>query len=649
MANGLTRRQSRKKRGKKKEDKNVHARSLKRSDSGEQSCSSSDGSPKSRLDQMMSSCTCCSSIKGRIIRIERGFGSILHRGQEYMQQQQLSGLARTTILQAYNFCSDYFSIADEDSTAAITAETTPLNGEVLDQSDVSEDCIPKRQEIHRAISSDSLQAFQLNLSPVPEHKIPMSSTAIANANLKSPDLTNGLNTVGTNGKDSTMESLEDEPKLVNESPPAENVAENDPPGVEEFQPSWETDTVPKLRDYSKMIGELPELPPSSVARIAPVPKKTEYMQSLAGDEDAPLTESDINDLENQAEKDGTVQFFLRIPKSKKLRQTRQRRNVERTLSGLKIKSQKQIASLRRQSVSMESDASDRTPKYVAPFPTPLHRDNGNDRSNSIDHSFDGRSPHHERYATPERSDRPVRRMSFVAGSKINRFDSNGKYHHVSSRIDSSIDGRESSVGHMINSEINKRLSNGSKSQRHRSGSTGSKAEVGNRSNFPPQKSMSDADPSDVFARTNRTMISRRGSFVAGSKIEHFDPRSRNFHSRVKEGFGDLGLEYDRSDRRNRTTSSRTKEGLGELTLDNNESKRRHRTAGRRVLSLENSKTSNQMKRTGSGQSQENLRRQSLEECRRDSTSSRRSTGSARRGKRPSSSKVKQGLGNLTLD
>jgi len=569
-----------------------------------------------------------------------------------MQQQQLSGLATTTIMKAYNFCNDYFSIADEVSTmASSTAETTPLNGEHQDQSDISRGGIPQRREMDGSDSCLSLQAYQLNLSPVPEHKIAMSSMASLNASFDSPisHLPKDLQAEETDAKDSVMESSEVEPTLVSEFPPPDEVTKADVSDAIEPQPSWETPVASRLRDYSKVIGELPNLSPSSLARIAPVPKKTEYMQSLNADDDAPLTESDINNIEKRTEDDGMVQFFLRVPKSKKLRQTRQRRNVDRTLSGLKTKSQKQIANLRRQNLSNESDASDRTPKYVAPFPMPLSRDSSL-RSESNDNSLEGVSPQRDRYSTPEKT---ARRMSFVAGSKINRFDSNGKNPHLGSgSADSSMDGRENSVGQMIHSEIlNKRLSNGSKNQRMRSGSPGLKGEAygETRRNFPPQKSASDADPGDVLARTGRKMISRRGSFVAGSKIEHFDGRNRNFHSRVKEGLGDLSLEFDRSDRRNRPMSSRT--GPGELNLDSSGStgRRRHRAGGRRVLSLDNSGSS-QMKCTPSARSEESHRGQSLENrgSRRSDGSRRRSSG-AKRAKRPSSSRNKEGLGNLTLD
>ncbi|CAJ1942972.1 unnamed protein product [Cylindrotheca closterium] len=673
MASGLTRRQNRKKRGRKKEEKAANARARKRDNSNdEQSCSSQNGSVKSRLDQMMSSCTCCSSIKGRIMRIEREFGDMLYRGHGFMQQQQLSGLARSTIMQAYSFCSDYFSITDEDSSTASTTERTPLSGESHEETYVSQDCIPQKQEMDRSSSSNSLQAIQLHLSPVPEHKIATSSIASLNANLKAPmsPLANSSDTVEETAKDSDDESTESEPNLVNEtSTPEEVVDEEESDVVEPQFPQfpWEVPEVSRLRDYSKTTGELPYLSPASMARIAPVPKKTEYMQSLNAEEDTPLTESDITRLEQQSENDGKVQFFLRVPKSKKLRQTRQRQ-VDRTLSGLKTKSPKQIANLRRQNLSTGSDASDRTPKYVAPFPMPLSRDNSHDKSEITPNessSVDGVSPHRDR-------ERTVRRMSFVAGSKINRFDGSGPHHVSVSSADPSSDARESSVGQMISSEIlNHRLSNGSKNhQRLRSGSASSRAEAlsygGKRRNFPPQKSASDADPGDVLARTGgRTMISRRGSFVAGSKIEHFNGRNRNFPSRVKEGLGDLSLEFDRSDRRNRTISSRSKEGLGELSLDNNGSKRRHRTVstrskeGRRVLSLENSGSS-QIKRTLSAQSEESFGNLKLENggsrqnsgsrrnsgaSKRNSSASKRNSGSSRI-RRTRSSQSHESFGNL---
>lgn len=588
--------------------------------------------------------------------MEREFGSMLLRGQGYIQQQQLSGLATSTIRQAYAFCSDYFSLTDEDSTTASTTETIPLKGKDQEDRDVSQDytSIPLKQEMRRSSSSNSLQAFQLNLSPVPEHKIATSSIGSLNFETPISPLANGSDAVEETSKDYDEESAEADPTLVNERSLSAAVVDED---VVEPKFPWETPEVSRLRDYSKTIGELPNLSPSRVARIAPVPKKTEYLQSLNADEDAPLTESDISKLEKQCESDGTVHFFLRVPKSKKLRQTRQRR-VERTLSGLKTKSPKQIANLRRQNLSTESDASNSTPKYVAPFPMPVSRETSHDRSEvAHDGASDGVSPHRDR------EQRTTRRMSFVAGSKINRFDGSGPHHvSVSSSTDSSMDARESSVGQMLSPDfLNKRLSNGSKNQRLRSGSASSRVEAlsysGKRINIQPQRCASDADPGDVLARTGRKMISRRGSFVAGSKIEHFDGRNRNFPSRVKEGLGDLSVEFNRSDRLKRTSSARGKQGLGDLNgdlnLDTNGSKRRHRgNEGRRVLSLE-SNGSSRLKRTISSQSEESFGKLSMQnggsrrnsKFRRDSSGSKRNSGS-RQIRRTLASQSHEKLGSL---
>merc|ERR1711935_849391 len=144
---------------------------------------------------------------------------------------------------------------------------------------------------------------------------------------------------------------------------------------------------------------------------------------------------------------------------------------------------------------------------------------------------------------------------------------------------------------------------------------------GERNNIRPQKCASDTNPNDVLSRTGRRIISRRGSFVAGSKIEHFDGYGRRgprtLQSRATEVLGEPSLDYDRSERRNRSAVSRGKEVLGETCLDNDKSRRRGRTCFTR-------------------------RKDGL-------TFSSPDIGRSRRRYRTSSARSTEGLGDLSLD
>jgi hypothetical protein len=558
----------------------------------------------SRCGRIITSCIRSSALRGKVIQVERQCGSLIWSSQEIIRQQAFCGAFMTTLSQFYSVCRLYFAEPEERTISSMAERTEP--DEEAPQASTTSD--PQEFSSARPLHiAESVRMYPSpDLSTVPEHTI-MSSPVARMENSKGKVDHPMRNP--SHGKMETLERSSALPKLPLEleqntslSPQRTSVDEQ-APQVKKSTPSREISETPKLHDYSKFSGPLPKLSPKALARLAPVTTE-EYVQDLNDNWQVFLQGgADDDGMFDIRHTDARVQFFLRVPKSKTLmnspsgQQTADivTRALVRTPSGrFARKTANQKMNFRRRSSSIGSEGTDLTPPrrgFVAPFPKPLSRENSREELESV--SSDSSRQMHEKFYSPvgspsnldrfgqSTSDDGVltkgktpRRGSFVAGSKIERFDGNGSKQQIrrpsiSSGTDSSRDYQNNAIGESrkqspSDDSANHKSRSGGRARRRGSFVAGSKIEHFDRngvrtpsrcSSFSskdsddsikfvgyndagkkcPSKSPSDADLQGKSRRKGGRKISRRGSFVAGSKIERFDGSGRKHRTSSGEG------------------------------------------------------------------------------------------------------------------
>jgi hypothetical protein len=474
----------------------------------------------SRCGRIITSCIRSPSLRVKVIQVERQCGNLIQSSQETIRQQAFCGAFMTTLSQFYSVCRLYFAEPEEWTISSVKERTEP-DEEASEASTASDP-----QEFSSAHPLHIAESVRMYPSPdlytVPEDTI-MSSPV---ARLKKGQAK--VNHSMRNPSHGKME-IPLEPEQNTPLSPQRTRFDEEAPQVKKSSPSREISETYNLLDYSKFSGPLPKLSQKALARLAPVTTE-EYLQDLTADCEVFLQDAaEYDGMFNVRNTNARVQFLLRVPKSKTLMNSpssRQQtveivtRALAQTPSGRFARNTpNQKMNFQRRSTSIGSEGTDITPRrgFVAPFPKPLSRENSREKLEvNSNHSSQQR---HDEFYSPVGSPRDLdrfgqstsddgvltkgktpRRGSFVAGSKFERFDGNGskqqiKRPSISSGTDSSRDYQNNVFGE------SRRQSSSDDSANHKSRSGG--------------------------------RARRRGSFVAGSKIEHFDRHGVRTPSRCR--------------------------------------------------------------------------------------------------------------------
>eukprot|EP00980_Cylindrotheca_fusiformis_P012596 scaffold3084_cov144-Cylindrotheca_fusiformis.AAC.44 len=509
MVDGLHRRQG-PVRSKQRLDIEAGFQSGEDEDSHEEDSEDREGYSKSRYGRAFFSCFQNAPIRGKDVQGETERGSLLWKCKDVLvSKNPLCTKTTTRLSRFYEVCRLYFVQPEE-----ITNEGREPDEEAPETtgSDPQENSSARSFHLEESIRMYPSQ----DLSTVPEHKI-MSPTVARGRNRKlNSDHAMKQGRMKQHAETSSLAKL---PLETGQSSPA-GASEMDGKTPQDKKSTASSEDM-NLVDYSKSLAPLPMLPPERLARITPEINK-EYEQELNVDEEVFLEDAAGDNLVfDIRQTDARVQFLLRVPKSKTLRNSTSGREtadivtraLARTASGRfarKPSNQKMI--FRGRSTSVGSEETNITPRggFVAPFPRPLSRENSNENLELMSNESSLPPPqigspvsmNNFGPSTTDNGGHPTgkaqRRASFVAGSKIERYDGSGGKQQM---------GRPS-------------ISSGTESSREHTNSANS----GSR-----KYSLSDDSGSNQKTRSDRA---RRGaSFVAGSKIEHFDGHGGRKQSR----------------------------------------------------------------------------------------------------------------------
>jgi hypothetical protein len=444
----------------------------------------------------------------------------------------------TTLSQFYSVCRMYFA-EPEERTKSYMGETTEPDEEAPQASTTSD---PQEFLSARPLHiAESVRMYPSpDLSTVPEHTI-MSSPVARTENSKGKVDHSMQNPSHSRMEPLALPKLPLEPEQNTSLSPQRTRFDEQAAQVKKPSHRRESSETPRLHDYSKFSGPLPELSPKALARLAPVTTE-EYVQRAVFLQDA----ADDDGMFDIRHTEARVQFFLRVPKSKTLmKQTADivTRALADSHSGrFARKTANQKMNFRNRSSSFGSEGTDITPRrgFVAPFPKPLSRENSREKAELL--SSDGSQQMHEKFYSPvgspppnldrfgqstsddgvRKKEKAPRRGSFVAGSKFERFDGNGSKQQM--RRPSLCSGTDSSTDYQ-NNAIRKK----GKAPRRGSFVAGSKIDRfdgnGSKQQMRRPSLCSGTDSSTDYqnnAIRKNGKAPRRGSFVAGSKIERFD-------------------------------------------------------------------------------------------------------------------------------
>lgn len=380
---------------------------------------------------------------------------------------------------------------------------------------------------------------------VPDSPLTLTETVAENSSFSTPEnrISPEMEKYNVSVPDSSLtitETIEDsfhtpESRL---SPEMDNAEDKASVKLRESSPMDESTKPPKLLDYSKFSAQLAY---SSLNFLAvDITKESEYIKDLNDtDEEESERAADAYEFDViESDEDAKIHFYLRAPTKSKFRNPNRTeeakyswtRTLQRKLSSGRLTGETSNSSSgkmrngERTSESIGSNASDATPSQGCVAPSRRSFSEDSDESFALGTSSSHSMDHTEKFYTPKASPsqferkalssvgspneerrpkgRKARRCSFVAGSKIERYDGNfPRKNRYSGSSEGSLDISEHRTPPMPPYD---NYRPGSSSYRRGS-----------------------SDDDDHFSRSSkkdhrREKAKRRSSFVAGSKIERFD-------------------------------------------------------------------------------------------------------------------------------